>query len=364
MPLEPVRCSKIRSFTQKQKVGQFRSPRHSGFPVLRNAVSSLFGPSSATLPRRALGSNTGNPNNQNVYNLRRLQKLYHNLAYLTLFDKMPVSGTLHINDNNRVQVVEILRAISELIVYGSQGVDGERIFDYFCEKNMLAVFTRMLSTPGVGNDIKRQVIQTMSILVQNISNDTYFYYLLSNNHINEIISHPFNLADEDILSYYVSFLKMLSLKLNEATVQFFFNKCNNTFPLFTEASKLIVHSENMVRTHTRNLILNVYSVSKNESNVREYLNIFGNDVLKRLAFWRVIRPTSWGIPATVCKSQYGEYHRTHESKDNKYNDRIKMIANDLLDEIYYVQDVFGTNIPEIQSHLIDIMLKRILSCTC
>ena len=36
----------------------------------------------------------------------------------------------------------------------------------------------------------------------------------------------------------------------------------------------------MIRTHIRNLILNVYSVSKNESNVREYLNIFGNDVLE------------------------------------------------------------------------------------
>ena len=87
-----------------------------------------------------------------------------------------------------------------------------------CEKNTLAIFTRMLNTPNVGNSIKRQIIQTMSILVQNITNDTYFYYLLSNNHINEIICHPFNLANEDILSYYVSFLKMLSLKLNEATV--------------------------------------------------------------------------------------------------------------------------------------------------
>ena len=53
---------------------------------------------------------------------------------------------------------------------------------------MLAIFTRMLNTTNVGNSIKRQIIQTMSILVQNITNDTYFYYLLSNNHINEIIS--------------------------------------------------------------------------------------------------------------------------------------------------------------------------------
>ena len=185
-------------------------------------MSWLFGPSKSrssniASPRR---NNTNSPKNNNIkYNLRHLQQLYHDLAQLTLFHSNQTT-VLRITNANRFQVVEILRAISELIVYGSQGDDGERIFDYFCEKNMLAIFTRMLNTPNVGPSIKRQIIQTMSILVQNITNDTYFYYLLSNNHINEIISHPFNLANEDILSYYVSFLKMLSLKLNEATVRY------------------------------------------------------------------------------------------------------------------------------------------------
>ena len=181
-------------------------------------MSWLFGPSKSRNSASSPSRRNNNNNKQHVtYNLHRLQQLYYDLSQLTLFNNNNVQ-ILRINNANRFQVVEILRAISELIVYGSQGNDAERIFDYFCEKNMLAIFTRMLNTPNVGNSIKRQIIQTMSILVQNITNDTYFYYLLSNNHINEIISHPFNLANEDILSYYVSFLKMLSLKLNEATV--------------------------------------------------------------------------------------------------------------------------------------------------
>ena len=182
-------------------------------------MSWLFGLSKARHNNSSSPARRGNggSNNKIVYNLPRLQHLYRDLSQLTLFHDNTVQY-LRISNANRFQVVEILRAISELIVYGSQGPDAERIFDYFCEKNMLAIFIRMLNTPNVGSNIKRQIIQTMSILVQNISNDTYFYYLLSNNHINEIISHPFNLGNEDILSYYVSFLKMLSLKLNEATV--------------------------------------------------------------------------------------------------------------------------------------------------
>ena len=49
-------------------------------------------------------------------------------------------------------------------------------------------------------------------------------YLLSNNHINGLIAAPFNPDEEELIAYYISFLKTLSLSLNPMTVQFFFNK--------------------------------------------------------------------------------------------------------------------------------------------
>ena len=85
---------------------------------------------------------------------------------------------------------------------------------------MLAVFTSMLNGRS-GAEVKRQIIQTVSILVQNVSNDTYLYYLLSNNHINELIVHPFDLSNEELLAHYVSLLKAIALRLDEHTVQFF-----------------------------------------------------------------------------------------------------------------------------------------------
>ena len=48
-------------------------------------------------------------------------------------------------------------------------------------------------------------------------------FLLSNNHINDIIVAPFDFKDEDITSRYISFLKMLSLSLTEFTIPFFKN---------------------------------------------------------------------------------------------------------------------------------------------
>jgi len=49
-------------------------------------------------------------------------------------------------------------------------------------------------------------------------------YLLSNNHVNDIIVHKFDFTDEEITAYYISFLKTLSLKLNTHSINFFYNE--------------------------------------------------------------------------------------------------------------------------------------------
>ena len=122
------------------------------------------------------------------YSLRHLQYLYSALSKL-----QPVKPAA------RGEVVEILRAISEVIIYGDQRATNQ-IFDYFCEKNMLSLFTKMLRQRA-GQQVNTQIVQTVSILVQNIRNETYLYYILSNNHVNEIIQHPFDFSDEELLAY-------------------------------------------------------------------------------------------------------------------------------------------------------------------
>lgn len=49
-------------------------------------------------------------------------------------------------------------------------------------------------------------------------------YLLSNNHVNSIIINKLDFSDEDVLAYYISFLKTLSFKLNLNTIHFFYNE--------------------------------------------------------------------------------------------------------------------------------------------
>lgn len=125
---------------------------------------------------------------------------------------------------------------------------------FFLEKNMFAFFLNILRQKS-GRYVCVQLLQTLNILFENISHETslceytpgqssnfmlfnfmfmswtynmlsfpFLDYLLSNNHVNSIIVHKFDFSDEEIMAYYISFLKTLSLKLNNHTVHFFYNE--------------------------------------------------------------------------------------------------------------------------------------------
>lgn len=175
-----------------------------------------------------------------------------------------------ITESNRDQVVEILRAVAELMIWGDQ--HNSSFFDFFLEHKMLAHFVRILSQ---GNNrrgrVPVQLLQTLSIMIQNIKSETAIYYLFSNNYINELISYQFDFSDEEVLAYYISFLKTLSLKLNDRTVQFFFSQTDGVghFPLYELAIKHHRNPESMVRAAVRTLTLQVYALE--DEDVRKYV---------------------------------------------------------------------------------------------
>jgi protein CLEC16A len=126
------------------------------------------------------------------------------------------------DEQNSLAMVEVIRQITEALIWGEQNNHDHNFFDFFCEKNILAEFVRFLGQAHVNRSVKVQLLQTLSMLVQNICRDTSLYYLFSNNYVNQLISTQFDWNDEEILGYYISFLKSLALRLNFQTITFFF----------------------------------------------------------------------------------------------------------------------------------------------
>ena len=73
----------------------------------------------------------------------------------------------------------------------------------------------------------------MSILVQNIQDKAHLFYLMGNPFLSQLILFDFAFVeDEELTDYFVNFLKALVLRLDNETINFFFNDRLKTFPLF------------------------------------------------------------------------------------------------------------------------------------
>jgi len=56
------------------------------------------------------------------------------------------------------------------------------------------------------------------------SNKVLLDYILSNNAINEFITHTYDFDDDEIVAYYINFLKGLSLRIEATPLDIYYNQ--------------------------------------------------------------------------------------------------------------------------------------------
>eukprot|EP00854_Cymbomonas_tetramitiformis_P003452 gene3452-4336_t len=200
--------------------------------------------------------------------------------------------------------------------------------------------------------------------MQNIKSDHAIYYLFSNNYLNEIISHRFDLHDEELLAYYISFLKTISLKLNECTVM--------ESPILNSISKALLtdfeprrspprppsggppekscgagertvaaamaYVPLKVRAAVRTLTLNVYSVS--DEAVRNFVLNDGDYYFQQLV--RCIREHFEKLLELRLSIIKGEPGATG---------RLEGLLPEVEDLIFYCNDILQLGVPELSQHV-------------
>ena len=88
----------------------------------------------------------GQQSPQSKYTLSHLSSLYQQL-----------SKTAVVSDRNREQVVEWLRSIAELVIWGDK--HDPAFFDFFLEKNVIGIFWRLLAQERTPLSVKQQLLQ-------------------------------------------------------------------------------------------------------------------------------------------------------------------------------------------------------------
>ena len=266
----------------------------------------------------------------------------HSLEQLKYLHSV-LSKNQTVTDSNKGLLVETIRSIAEILIWGDQ--NDSSVFDFFLERNMLSFFLKFMDQKTGNNYVCVQLLQTLNILFENIRNDTSIYYLLSNNHVNSIIVHKFDFSDEEVMAYYISFLKTLSFRLNKHTIHFFYNEHNNDFPLYTEAIKFFNHSESMVRIAVRTLSLNVYKVEDDR------MLKFVTDKTAAPYFSNLV----WFIGNHILEID----DCVRNDADHKSINKLKDVVAEHLDHLHYVNDILTLNIDPLNRVLTDHLLNRL-----
>mmetsp|Transcript_3759 Transcript_3759/g.11193 ORF Transcript_3759/g.11193 Transcript_3759/m.11193 type:complete len:747 (+) Transcript_3759:35-2275(+) len=168
--------------------------------------------------------------------------------------------------DDEVAVIEAVRTLAELVVWGDQ--NNHCLWHVFMDRSAMKHLSRIVQlTSSVL--VRRQCLQSLSIMVQSIQSEVSLYNLFSRNYVNEIIEAKLDLSDHELVGHMVSSIRGITNRLDENLVQFFFDEDTQKFPLYDRATDLFDHREAMFRIAVRNATLSVYKL--NDQRVLEYV---------------------------------------------------------------------------------------------
>ncbi|XP_034229504.1 protein TRANSPARENT TESTA 9 isoform X2 [Prunus dulcis] len=257
-----------------------------------------------------------------------------------------------VNEVNKDFVIEALRSIAELITYGDQ--HDSTFFEFFMEKQVMGEFVRILKVSRTVS-VSLQLLQTISIMIQNLKNEHAIYYMFSNEHMNYLITYSFDFQNEELLSYYISFLRAISGKLDRNTISLLVKTHNDevvSFPLYVEAIHFAFHEESMVRTAIRALTLNVYHVG--DESVNRYVTSAPHaDYFSNLVTF--FRKQCINLNALVSDTM-----KNLGAESAETTTLISAAVDEIEDSLYYFSDVISAGIPDVGRLITDNILQLLI----
>ncbi|KAJ2779636.1 Protein CL16A [Coemansia javaensis] len=193
---------------------------------------------------------------------RRRAQIHRLAAYLR---------SAKVGRTTEARIVESVRQVSEVVIWSDR--HSSELLSVAVEEGlhraMLGLLLGARARRRADGAVAVQILQTFSIILDSVTDAKFIYALFSNNFVNQVIAAPIDADNEEVLSYYVAFLKALSLRLTPSTIHFFFNELMDDFPLYTTAISLFDHPDSMVRVAVRAITLNVFRI--NDPDVLEFI---------------------------------------------------------------------------------------------
>ena len=248
-----------------------------------------------------------------------------------------------VDDKKEIEkIIQSIHRIESYLIHSSTSKELV-YFDMFCENNVLKEYIRLLELNI--KEISLTILNSVSLLIQNISDKTLLYYFYSSNIVNSIVNSSFQ--DEEYITYQINFIKSLTLKLSNETLFFFYNKDTNKFPIISKTLTFYNMNDPMIRNVVRNIMLSVLKIDCD--TVKDYLSSFPINVYYVNLIFR--------IKETIIN--IGEF-----SVNNENCAKFRQKHDDLIEMVEYIQDIFNLKIESINYILINGIMNEIIIPIC
>ena len=225
------------------------------------------------------------------------------------------------------QLIQIIEMLVENLIEADK--NNEDIFIAFrnCKfaEKLIIVFKKN------DRDINLQILKSFSLLFSNLSNEEHLNYFLETYFINDILTIYSENIDNDYLYYYINFIKSLTLKINEKTIQYLFIKEKNSFQMLTNMLKFYNHPDQMIRNVIKNTFLTILKLSKDYQPLLDFICS-----LPVLSYFNFI--------AYRLRDLIITYYKKVKTNNTEV---INYLHDEILNDIMYIQDIFSLNIPII-----------------
>jgi len=345
---------------------------------------------------------------------------------------------IHLARRTEARVVEMIRLLGELVVFGEQQPHSEDanysdlktlrnhdveatnshrknkyinfIFEFFCDKHILPflvdiVYSRPPTSSVVPNSyksnfnisfhgvtytalVKAQVLQTISILIANVQDETSLYFLLSNNCINQLIVsllplHQFTRDSlEEMMPTYITFLKTLALKLAHSPHLFHLyvipgnstidSNVSSQFALFPAAVEVAISSytsseSSFVHLTALNIILNLCQIQSDDirSSIGECVRaqhlFFQYLCRKLLSIYDILVQlvTSEEKPLNPGGNKINSEDNKNENMIFRSEQITRAIAK-LQDELHFLNDLLLCGVRPLNVRFSEFILKHVI----
>ena len=259
--------------------------------------------------------------------------------FISMYNVLKEINTKGKHKKYKEDLKDLIQLIIDYLIYGDKKKT-QIFFDNFCELDFMQEFIK--ASKSKTTDILLQIIKSMSALILTITNKPFLFYVFSNNFINNIITNDKIIeSSEDFLSFYINFLKSLSLKIDLTTIKLFFHPEINSFPLLENALKLYNYEDSMIRNVVKNIFLKFATLSKEYKPLKEYM--LSLPVIKFFCFISCrLNDITLDLNESAGYNVLYKYNNKNKEFNFKY-EKLKALQDDILDDILYINDLFGIN---------------------